>query len=260
MEAGLGLLVTALAEYTERTVQSIDVLVHQHRRRPRPRRPQPPARRLRGGVGMLQQRIADFPEPAQHQHPGQGRRTGGEFLRQPASYYGRPGLFRGGPPGLHGRRINISKPLLGREPKRWAISVTLRRENKQGRIPRRHLRRHRPEQLNNYFPQRHPLRRRRRRPLPLRRPAPGPLPLVPEAFDKGLFRASPSFRTHLPESPNGFSTGRSAPSTRRTAQRRHRSILAYGLVINVSANEQFVEMAWRKTSGCRPSSAAWAWR
>ncbi len=243
-DRSLRLLVTALGEYTERTIQGVDTLLHNiegdlgHIDISTPNG-------LRKATEMLRQRHTDFPEIASlNILDAKGALLAASIPIPPERpHYGDRDYFKAAKIRPTPARLLAERPIFGRKSQRWAIPLVLPRYDSQGRFIGAIYAGLDIEKLIDYY----------RNTLPYAGGAvtlyrlDGILlaryPMITKAFDKD-YAGIELFTQHVKASPLGDYRAESAIDgiLRRIS---YRTLRQHDLLINVSIDERQLEQAWR---------------
>ncbi|UCV11056.1 EAL domain-containing protein [Dechloromonas denitrificans] len=245
-ERNLGLLATALAEYTERTFQSIDVLLHNIEADLAQLDLNTPAG-VEEATRMLRRRTADFPAVNSLNIVGaRGELLASSFaIPSPPPNYSDREYFTDARDGIGENRVRVGRPIFGKKTKRWAIAFTLRRENRRGEFRGTIYAGLDVEKLTDYYRSAIPFEGGAAALYRLDARLLARYPLVPDAFAKD-YSDIDLFRQHQPRAANGFYRAISSiDGVPRSVA--YRTLPTHGLVINVSANEEIISATWRRS-------------
>ncbi len=246
VERDLKLLATAMSGYTARTFQSFELMLRNiegdlHDL------PLDRPEGIAAATRILRQHQADFPMVASlNLLGGEGQLLAAAIpIPQQRPHYGDRDYFREAKARSESKRIYIGRPIFGRKSQRWAIPVILNRHDAKGRFIGALYAGIDIEKLTDYY-----------RGISSINGAVTTLyrddarllarhPTLPEAFDKD-YTDIDVFRARQLQAADGFYRGRDpVDGTRRSVA--YRSIDEFGLLLNVSTNEELIENGWRQT-------------
>ena len=246
VERDLNLLATAMSGYTARTFQSLELMLRNIEADLDDLKLDRSAD-MAEATRILRQRQSDFPMLASLNLLG----SEGELLAAaipipaPRPHYGDRDYFREAKARSESKRIYIGRPIFGRKSQRWAIPVILNRHDAQGRFIGAIYAGVDIEKLTDYYQS---ISRIDGAVTTLYRADARLLARAPaqtEAYDKD-YADIDVFRARQLQAADGFYHGRDpADGTPRSVA--YRSIDEFGLLLNVSANEELIESGWRQT-------------
>ena len=246
VERDLKLLAVALGGYTERTFQSLELMLRNIEADLQPLRLDQPAGQA-AASRILRLRHADFPMVSSLNllDPDGDLLASALPVPEPRPHYGDRDYFREARARPESRRIYIGRPIFGRKSQRWAIPVILNRHDAQGRLTGMIYAGLDIEKLTEHYRSTiaidgaiASLYRDDARLL-------ARLPAAAEAFDRDHGDIG-VFRERQARSPDGFYRERDAgdDTPRSTA---YRSLGDFGLLLTISASEERIESAWNRT-------------
>jgi diguanylate cyclase (GGDEF)-like protein len=242
-ERNLSLLVTALGEYTERTLQSVDILLHNIEQDIENIDLNTAADRQRA-TELLRQHNSDFPflSTINILDKTGALQAYSVTVADPMPSYSDREYFLHAKTENNASKISVGRPIYGRKSQRWAIPLTLTRQDHAKRFNGLIYAGLDIEKLLDYYRSAIPFEGGAAALYRLDARLLARHPLIAEALEKD-YSAIDLFRIHRPAKPEGtYRAISSIDKKPRTVA--YRTLSNYGLLLNVSADENNIKDAW----------------